>query len=141
MAEQNNEYRDTEDLGNRSPASDEAKEQNASGQRGGPRSEGQRSDADHQVPQTSGRRGAQHEENPEERKHFEAGQAPSEQGEKDHPSPHVIAQGQGQQGVRGQSPSHGAHREQSEEEAQGGSPQGTHTRSAQHGRQQMPGDR
>lgn len=139
MAEENNEYRDAKDLGSRSPASDEAKQQNASGQRGGPRSEGQRSDSDHQVPQTSGRRGAQHEEGPEERKHFEAGQAPSEQGETDHPSPHVIAQGQ--QGIGGQSASHGAHREQSEEEAQGGSPQGTHTRHAQHGRQQMPGDR
>jgi hypothetical protein len=139
MAERKDEHRDEWARGSRSPASEEAKQPNAAGQRGGPRSEGQRAESDQQVPQTSGRRGAQHEDRPEERKSFAPGQAPSEQGEGEHPSPQVIAQNQ--QGIRGQSPSHGAHREQSEEAAQQGEPEGTHTRAAQHGRQQSPGER
>jgi hypothetical protein len=139
MADKDRGYRDANHLGSRSPGSQEAQQQNAAGQRGGPGGEGQRAESDQQVPQTSGRRGAQHQEGPEERKHFEGGKAPSGQGEKEHPSPHVIAQNQ--QGIGGQSPSHGAHRETSEGEAQSGEPGGTHTRHAQHGRQQMPGDR
>lgn len=71
--------------------------------------------------------------------HFESGTAPSEQGEKDHPSPDVIARNQ--QGLAGSgraSGSHGAHDDRSEEVAQGGEPSGDHTR---HGRQSTPGDR
>jgi hypothetical protein len=131
-----NRYRDEKDLGSRSPASEEAKQQNASGQRGGPRSEGQRSESDHQVARTSGRRGARHEQVPEERMGFDPGQAPSDQGDKEHPSPHMIAQTQ--QGIRGQSPSRG---ERSEEQAHDGEPQGQHTPHARHGRQHLPGDR
>lgn len=139
MPQDRERHRDARDLGSRSPASEEAKEQNASGQRGGPRQGGPRPAVPDQVAQTSGRRSAQHESRPEERSGFAPGQAPSEQGEKDHPSPEMIARGQ--QGLRGQSPAHGAHRERSEEDEQHGEPRGEHTRGARQGRQRLPGDR
>ena len=117
--------------GGRAPASEEAKEQGMAGAQGGPRSEqpGQ---------QSASPQGTQRVENdtpPSERKHFEAGRAPSEQGRGD-PKPDTIAEHQ--QGMKGQSGSHGAHSERGEESATRGEPHDTHAR---HGRQQTPGDR
>ncbi len=126
-------YRKPSELGSRSPASEEAKEQGASGQRGGPR-EAQNPDVTPDQPaQASGRRGGQHLEPPEERKSFPPGHAPSEQGEGG-PSPEMIAKHQ--QGIRGQSGSHSAQGETAEEEAERGGPREGHTR---HGRHAVPG--
>ncbi len=111
--------RDPKDLGSRSPVSEEAKEQNAAGQRGGPRAPKEQPEKQKQPPQTSGRRGAQHEQPPQERRSFEPGQAPSEQGEGS-PKPGTVAKEQGQQGVKRQSGSHSAKGERTEEEAQKG---------------------
>lgn len=132
MADETN--RKPTEPGSRSPASEEAKQQGASGQRGGPR-EGQNPDMTPDQPaQGSGRQGGQ--EPPEERKHFAPGRAPSEQGE-GNPGPEQIAQRQ--QGIGRQSGSHGARGERQEEESQRGGPQQEHTRAASHGRQGVPG--
>lgn len=136
MAEQNDQNRDARDLGSRSPASEEAQQQNASGQRGGPRAEQTPAETQDQVAQTSGRRGAQHRDPASERKSFAPGQAPSEQGEQGSPSPEQIAKNQ--QGIGGQGGAHGAHGDQSQGVAQRGEPYGDHTRN---GRETMPGDR
>lgn len=75
----------------------------------------------------------------EPKHHFDSGEAPSEQGEQDHPSPHVIARNQqGHAGSGRASGSHGAQDDRSEEVAHAGEPGGDHTR---HGRQESPGDR
>jgi len=135
MARTGERDRDSRDVGSRSPVGKEAKEQERSGARGGPRAS--RSGGIPQQPsQASGRRSAEHEQPPTVRKGFEPGQAPSEQGERDHPSPHVIARHQ--QGIEPRSGSHTAHGERSEEEAQRGEPHGEHSR---HGRQHVPGNR
>lgn len=121
------------EVGSRSPASKEAQEQAMSGSAGARAS--QTEGTGRQPEQTSNRRGAEHERAPEERQQFDAGQAPSEQGEKDHPSPHVIAQHQ--QGIGRQSGSHaGKVGDRSQERAMSGEPRGEHTRQ---GRQQTPG--
>lgn len=135
MARPGERDRESRDVGSRSPVSEEAKDQEWSGARGGPRA-GRSEGTQPQPPQASGRRGAGHEQPPTVRKGFEPGRAPSEQGEKDHPSPHVIARHQ--QGIEPRSGSHTAHGERSEEEAQRGEPRGEHAR---HGRQHLPGDR
>ncbi|HEX6750299.1 MAG TPA: hypothetical protein VF092_23600 [Longimicrobium sp.] len=72
---------------------------------------------------------------PSERKGFEAGQAPSDQGRGD-PKPDTIAEHQ--QGFEGQSGSHGAHTRTTEESSTRGEPHDTHVRD---GRQHAPGDR
>ncbi|HEX2091091.1 MAG TPA: hypothetical protein VHG28_01770 [Longimicrobiaceae bacterium] len=137
MAQGHDPYRKPQDVGSDSPASREAKEQGMSGTRGGARAAQDPDPTPGQPAQASGRRGAQHEQPPEERKNFAPGQAPSEQGEKDHPSPHVIAQHQ--QGIEGRSGSSGgAHGNRAEEESQHGEPRGGHAR---HGREHLPGDR
>ncbi len=132
MADDQN--RKATELGSRSPASEEAKEQGASGQRGGPREGQNPSMTPDQPAQASGRAGGQ--EPPQERKSFPPGQAPSEQGEGE-PGPEQIAKHQ--QGIGRQSGSHSAHGERQEEEAQRGEPQEGHTRAASHGRQSVPG--
>ncbi len=134
MAEESN--RKPTELGSRSPASEEAKEQGASGQRGGPREARNPDMTPDQPAQVSGRRGGRHQEPPLERKSFAPGQAPSEQGEGG-PSPEQIARHQ--QGIGRQSGSHSAQGERQQEEAQRGSPQEGHTRAASHGRQSVPG--
>jgi hypothetical protein len=135
MAQNTSQNRQAEDLGSRSPASEEAQQQGMSGNRGAQaeQSEG----AQGQPAQASNRRPSEHEQSPEQRKHFPEGHAPSEQGEKDHPSPHVIAQHQ--QGIGRQSGSHaGSQGDRSEEAALEGEPRGEHAR---HGRQDAPGSR
>lgn len=92
------EYRKASEVGSRSPASEEAQEQNASGQRGAPR--GERSAATPDQPaQTSGRRGGRNQDPGEERKSFEAGEAPSEQGDGS-PSAESVSERDSQKGVR-----------------------------------------
>lgn len=120
--------------GTRSPGSEEAQRQNASGDAGGPRA-GQEPGTPDQPAQASGRRGGAHEQPPEERKGFQAGEAPSEQG-RGEPRAQTIARHQ--QGISAQSGSRSAHGNDTEEQAQRGEPEGEHTR---HGRQHVPGDR
>lgn len=132
MAQGNDPYRKPQDVGSESPASEEAKQQGMSGDRGA--SAAQSPDSRPGQPaQASGRRGAEHRQEPEVRKHFPEGHAPSEQGSKEHPSPHVIAQHQ--QGIEGQSGSRSAHGNRTEEEAQRGEPSGEHARGS---RQHVP---
>jgi hypothetical protein len=120
--------------GSGSPASEEAKRQGMSGNAG---AQAERTEGTGKQPaQASNRRSAQHEELPEERKSFAPGQAPSEQGDKSHPSPEQIKQNQ--QGIGRQSGSHAGQGDRSEELAQGGEPRGEHAR---HGRQNLPGGR
>jgi hypothetical protein len=114
------------ELGSRSPASEEAKEQNASGQRGGPREAGPAPVTSSQPAQTSGRRGGPHEEPPLERTGFDEENAPSAQGRKDRPNPQVIAEGQ--RGIRGGRGQLGGAGERSQGEAQKGDPRGGQTR-------------
>lgn len=118
--------------GSRSPASQEAKEQGMSGHQGGPRA-GQDSGTEGSSPQ--GSRRVENDTQHGERKGFEAGHAPSEQG-RGSPRPDTIAEHQ--QGMKGQSGSHGAHGERSEESSTRGEPADEHVR---HGRQHTPGDR
>lgn len=135
MSQDNSQNRQPDDLGSRSPASEEAKQQGISGNSGARAAQSEGTQA--QPSQASNRRGAQHEQSPEQRKHFPEGHAPSEQGDQDHPSPHVIAQHQ--QGIGRQGGSHaGSAGDRSEEIAQQGEPRGEHAR---HGRQQTPGSR
>lgn len=134
MAEQNDRQRKPQDRGSRSPANEEAKEQGMSGNRGA--EEGRVEGEQRQPPQGSDRApAARHQQPAEERKGFSTGQAPSEQGEKAHPSAEVVKQNQ--QGATPRSGSH-AGGDRSEEEAQRGSPSGDHTR---HGREGLPGHR
>lgn len=70
--------------------------------------------------------------------HFAPGQAPSEQGEKEHPSPHVIAEHQQGMASRPRSGNTPAHGERSTEISEAGEPREEHTRS---GRHDVPGDR
>ena len=74
----------------------------------------------------------------DERIHFEAGHAPSEQGEKDHPSPHVIAQHQQGMASRARAGNTSAQGDRTEEMSQAGEPREEHPRS---GRHDVPGDR
>lgn len=134
MAAGNDSNRNTRDIGSDSPASEEAKEQGMSGNKGA-QSE-QMAGAGGQPSQASNRRNEQKEPLPEQRRDFAPGHAPSEQGETDHPSPHVIAQHQ--QGIGRQSGSHGAQGDRSTERAMAGEPREEHTRQ---GRQSVPGDR
>lgn len=122
------------ELGSRSPGSEEAKDQNYAGDRGadqGTRTRG----VPKQPAQESGRRNANKEQLPEERKHFEAGHAPSEQGE-GKPSPESLKARQNLRGIGTQSGSHHAHGERTEEIGETGGPDEGHTR---HGRQHVPG--
>jgi hypothetical protein len=129
-------HRDARDLGSRSPASEEAKEQSFRGHQGGPRSEGGESTSQ-QPAQASNRRGARHEQPAEVRKSFEAGQAPSEQGDLSSPGPERIKQHQ--QGFAGSGTGQGgAHSGTSEGAANRGEPHDEHAR---HGRHDIPGDR
>lgn len=116
------------EVGSRSPASREAQEQGLAGSRSARTPE-----QDSQPAQASGRSGGGHRQEPEIRRSFPEGQAPSEQGEKEHPSPHVIARQQ--QGIGSQSGSRAGGTD-SEEQAQRGEPSGEHAR---HGRQKVPG--
>lgn len=125
------ENRESRERGSRSPASEEARTQGMSGDRGAEAE--QTPGVGKQPAQASNRRGARHEQEPEVRKGFPEGQAPSEQGDGD-PSPSTIRDHQ--QGIQARSGSHGAHTERSEEAAQRGAPKEEHTR---HGRQGVPG--
>ena len=136
MAQAHNPDKRPDDVGSRSPGSEEAREQGMSGNQG-PQA-GQMEGTGRQPPQGSDRApAARHQQPAEERKHFAPGHAPSEQGEKDHPSPDVIAQHQ--QGLGRQSGSHaGSVGDRSQEEATSGEPRAGHTRD---GRTETPGDR
>lgn len=122
-------------VGRGSPGSEEAARQSKSGLRGAEQS--QVEGAKGQPPQGSQRApAARHQEEPEVRKHLAEGRAPSEQGERGHPSPEVVKRHQ--QGAEPRSGSHSAHGERIEEESQRGGPGHDHTRE---GRQQTPGHR
>lgn len=125
------ENRESRERGSRSPGSEEARTQGMSGARGAEAERTQR--IGKQPAQASGRRDPRHEQEPEARKGFAEGQAPSEQGDGD-PSPSTIRDRQ--EGIQARSGSHGAHTERSEEAAQRGAPTGEHIR---HGRQDVPG--
>lgn len=131
MADEGN----AKDLGGGSPGSKEAQEQNMAGASGSRAS--QTPGVQAQPEQGSNRSpSARHDQEAEVRRSFEPGHAPSEQGEKEHPSPHVIAQHQ--QGMKPRSGSHMGQSDRSEEEAQRGEPEGEHSR---HGRQNVSGNR
>lgn len=118
-------------------SSRESTEQGASGRRG---AEASKVEGTGQQPRQGSNRTEPRQAESEPKHHFEAGQAPSEQGDKSHPSPEVIARKQ--QGLAGSGGGHqgsrGAHGDRTEEIASGGEPQGDHTR---HGRQELSGDR
>lgn len=128
------ETRRNDEPGSHSPASEEAKEQGFTGAQGGPREARGEGSGDAQ-PRQGTQHNEGHGEEPEERKSFAPGQAPSEQG-RGEPRPQQIAKNQ--QGIGAKSGSRGAHDEHGEEEAQRGEPAAEHTR---HGRQHVPGDR
>ena len=73
-------YRRPRDVGSASPASGEAKQQDAAGPRGGPQEARSRPRVPKQPPQTSGRRAARHQQPPAERKRFTRAENPSRQG-------------------------------------------------------------
>jgi hypothetical protein len=130
------ESRGTDDLGSRSPGSEEAQRQGESGGRG---AEAARSaGAGRQNPQTSERPNSERMQHAAERKHFEPGHAPSEQGEKDHPSPEVIARHQQGAEPRSGNPS-AVSGDETQQRAIGGEPRGERT--ADDGRQRVPGSR
>jgi hypothetical protein len=83
--------RDSRHPGSSSPASEEAREQGMSGN-AGPQADQTPGDPG-QPPQGSSRPGAQHETPPRRRQGFDAGSAPSRQGDGD-PGPKQIAEGQ-----------------------------------------------
>lgn len=126
------ENRSPKDLGSRSPASEEAKQQSMAGDRG---AEAEGGEPQQQPPQISNRRGPEHRTPPQVRKGFPEGEAPSEQGEKGSRSPEMIARNQQGIGARSGKSAGG---DRSEEEAVAGEPTGEHTRG---GRQSIPGDR
>jgi hypothetical protein len=114
----------------------ESTEQGASGRRGAQASQ---TEGEGRQPRQGSNRVEQPRGEEEPKHHFEGGRAPSEQGERDHRSPEVIArEQQGLAGRGGASGSHGARNDQSEELSARGEPQEDHTR---HGRQETPGDR
>lgn len=122
-------------IGRDSPGSKEADEQGMTGRRGAEEAQVQRTRE--QPEQGSNRSPAGgHQPEPERTKHFDAGHAPSEQGEKEHRSPQVVKEHQ--MGAHPRSGSHSAHGERTEEESQRGEPDTTHTRQ---GRQTAPGHR
>lgn len=130
--------RNARNRGSESPASKEAQEQGMAGASGAQASHSGGVGA--QPEQGSNRSpAARNNQEPEARKGFEPGHAPSEQGEKGHPSPHVIAQHQ--QGIEPRSGNHATGTDRSEEEAQRGGPDGEHTEHSRHGRQHVGGDR
>lgn len=133
MAERDDRSRQPDERGSDSPGSWEAALQGRAGAEGGPRAE--RTPGTGKQPRQGSNRTETTRQASAERTHFEPGEAPSEQGEKDHPSPHVIAQHQ--QGAEPRSGSH-AQGDRSEEAATRGQPRGTHAR---HGRQKLSGDR
>jgi hypothetical protein len=115
MADTQNSNTNSRRPGSSSPASEEAQQQGMSGARG---AEAEQTEGVGKQPaQASGRRSAEHEQEPDERKGFTPSQAPSAQGDGD-PGPEQIAEHQ--QGIRRQSGSHSAHGERSEEEARKG---------------------
>jgi len=73
-------YRRPRDVGSESPASGEAKQQDASGPRGGPQEKQRAPQAPKQPAQASGRRAARHQQRPAERKTFTRAENPSRQG-------------------------------------------------------------
>lgn len=135
MAEEGNRKGGDRHIGHGSTGSQEAALQAESGRRGA--EESQIEGTTDQAPQGSQRApAARHQDPPEVRKHFAEGQAPSEQGERGHPSPGVVKRHQ--QGMEPASGSHSAKGERVEEESQRGEPAHGHTRE---GRQQTPGHR
>jgi len=121
--------------GGDSPASEEAKRQGMSGDRG--HQAGRTDGSGHQPPQASDRApGAAHQQEPGRRPSFEPGHAPSEPRDRGHPGPEQIARHQ--QGIGRQSGSRGAHTERSEQQASSCAPAGEHVR---HGRRSVSGDR
>src|SRR5690606_22610623 len=73
-------YRRPRDVGDASPASGEAKSQDAAGPRGGPQEARPRPRVPKQPPQASGRRAKRHEQAPAERKRFTRAENPAGQG-------------------------------------------------------------
>lgn len=102
------------DVGSDSAASEEAKEQTRSGVQGAPRGVGETGGTDRQPPQSSGRSGRGPE--PGARKHFEAGERPSDQGD-GAPSPEQASESHGQHGQKRQSGSRAAGQARGEDEA------------------------
>jgi hypothetical protein len=128
--------RKAKDVGSRSPAKGEAKEQQIAGAASGPQeAQTPPRDGGKQPPQTSGRRAAAHEHVASERKNFEPEEDPSEQG-RGAARPERIKQQSSQQGIGGRSPAHAGRTERAEEESQKGPPREGHTRT---GRQHLPG--
>lgn len=118
--------------------SKESAEQGESGRRGSEAS--QQAGAGSQPRQGAQRTESQPRGDSEPEHHFEAGRAPSEQGEQGSPSPETIREHQ--QGFRGTGAGHqgggDAHSDRSQEASTQGPPREGHTRD---GRQQTPGDR
>jgi hypothetical protein len=94
-----NRKRSAKHVGSRSPASGSAKEQSIAGHASGPQAEQTPPRTPRQPAQTSGRRSARHEQEPEERKGFSPEEDPSQQG-LPHTKPDVIRRHSGQQGLR-----------------------------------------
>ena len=136
MTDANDPYRKPKDIGSESPGGEEAREQTRSGEAGGPR-EAKQPGKGPQPAQTSGRRSARREPEPERRKHFTEEERPSAQADGE-PSPETLKRRSSQQGIEPKSGSHGARTERTEEEAQAGPPDDEHAR---HGRQHVPGGR
>lgn len=133
-SDRHEEARAARDVGSRSPASEEAKEQRHAGEQSGPRAAQSPGSGQQQPPQGSQR--VSNRQPPEVRRHYAEGEAPSEQGAGGERSAEVIARQQ--QGIEPESGSHSAHGEHTEQAATSGEPEGEHTR---HGRQHVPGDR
>lgn len=112
MAERNPSDR-SDPVGSRSPASEEAQAQGEAGAAGARAA--QTAGTGSQPAQASNRRDEGKEQEPQRRKGYEAGQAPSEQGDKEHPSPEVIAQHQ--QGIGRQSGNTAGRGDRSQERA------------------------
>jgi hypothetical protein len=118
--------------------SEEAKEQLAIGQAGGPReARGGEQGSGGQNPQGAERNSPNEQETPELREGYEAASSPSKQGDGD-PRPQEAASSDSLQGIGSQSGSHSARGERTTEEAESGEPKDAHTRE---GREQTPGDR
>ena len=118
-------------------SSRESTEQGAAGRRGA--EAGGEQTGEGRQPRQGSERVEQGRDSESPKHDFAEGQRPSEQGEKDHPSPSVIARNQ--QGLAGSgSGASGSHAggDRSEQRASEGPPSDEHTR---HGRQETPGDR
>lgn len=133
----NTRKRKPQDVGSDSPASGEAKEQRIAGARGGPQEARTPPRVAKQPPQTSATRSAGHRQVPKARKTFAPEEDPSKQGAGE-PGPEQLKERPSLQGIGGQSGSHSAQGERTEEEAQAGEPKAGH---AWRGRQHLPGDR